>query len=69
MWDNTVRPLLPERVRVKSFVIDPDSGADRKAVSEYIKPEHLPASFGGRCEAWPPPNATVPQKKAAKRLF
>lgn len=57
MWDNTVKPLLPERMRVKTFVVDQDSAADRKLVAEYIALEHLHTTFGGSSGAWPPPSA------------
>ena len=57
MWDNTVRPLLPERVRVKTFVVDQESDADRKLVAEYIALEHLHTAFGGSSRTWPPPSA------------
>ena len=57
MWDNTVKPLLPERMRVKTFVVDQESDADRKLVAEYIALEHLHTAFGGSSRTWPPPSA------------
>jgi hypothetical protein len=44
-------------MRVKTFVVDQDSAADRKLVAEYIALEHLHTTFGGSSGAWPPPSA------------
>ena len=62
MWDNTVKPLLPARMRVKTFVIDQESDADRKLVAEYIALEHLHTSLGGSSGVWPPPSAAAKGK-------
>ena len=67
MWDNTVKPLLPERMRVKTFVVDQESDADRRLVAEYIALEHLHTTFGGSSGAWPPPSAAGTIKGKGRR--
>ena len=66
MWDNTVKPLLPERMRVKTFVVDQESDADRRLVAEYIALEHLHTTFGGSSGAWPPPSAAGTKGKGRR---
>ena len=62
MWDSTVKPLLPERMRFKTFVIDQESCVDRRLVAEHIAPEHLHTAFGGSSGVWPPPSAAAEGK-------
>jgi hypothetical protein len=50
-----LRPLMPQRVVAKIDFINPKQRAqDLQRILTYIKEEHLPERFGGKCTEWPP---------------
>jgi hypothetical protein len=50
-----LRPLMPQRVVAKIDFINPKQRAqDLQRILHYIKDEHLPERFGGKCKEWPP---------------
>ena len=56
VWVNVIRPLIPQRVKAKTNVLDTDTrAAHRQLLERHCKHEALPAFVGGASKLpWPP---------------